>query len=303
MILQQKLALALTLALSAAAANADPLVYVLGSSGQFGTMNLSTGSFTPVGPGISVGTGGLIQGSGGNLLSLGYGGNLNSINTATGVLSTIGATGLGDCTLPSSPCPSNSPNMIGKVGANLYATDLVNNLYSLDPATGAATLIGATGIPGLPFIPLAPVPGDPDGSFYIYDESLFDYGGKLYANFDTGTFDPVTFTPTTLIAASLYQIDTVTGLATTIAPTSFGLGVITNVNGTLYAFDLPTNQVLTLNAADGSTTFFSDYDPAPGLILGAADASPVPEPASLALVGSGLAAMAAAIRGRRFRQA
>jgi PEP-CTERM motif len=302
MILEHKLVLAFTLALSTAAANADNLVYVLGDSGQFGTVNLSTGSFTPIGPGLPVGTGGLVQGSGGNLLSLGFNGGLNSINPTTGVLSTIGAIGLGDCSLPTSPCGSNSANIIGKVGSNLYATDLANNLYSVNPATGAATLIGATGIPGLPFAPHAPVPGDPDGSFYIYDEVLFDYGGNLYANFDTGIFDPTTFTPTQLIAPELYKINTLTGLATSINPTAFGLEGIANVNGTLYAFDLPLSSVVTLNLADGSTSYVSDADPAAGLVTSATAASPVPEPASLALVGSGLAAIAAGIRRKHWAQ-
>jgi hypothetical protein len=298
MILRHKLALAFTLALATAAANADNLVYVLGDSGQFGTVNLSTGSFTPIGPGIPVGTGGLVQGPGGTLLSLGFDGHLNSINPTTGVLSTIGATGLGDCSLPSSPCGLNSANILGKVGSNIYATDLANNLYSVNPTTGTATFIGATGIPALPFIPHAPVPGDPDGSFYIYDEILFDFGGNLYANFDTGIFDPTTFTPTPLIAPELYEINTLTGLATSISPTTFGLEGITNVNGTLYAFDLPLSSVVTLNLADGSTTYVSDTDPAAGLVTSATVASPVPEPTSLALVGSGLAAFAAGIRRR-----
>jgi hypothetical protein len=261
MILRQKLVLALTVALFTVAANANPVVYVIGDSGQFGTIDLSTGSFTAIGPGISVGTGGLIQGPGGTLLSLGFNGDLNSINPATGALSAIGATGLADCSFPTSPCGSNSANIIGKVGSNLDATDLANNLYSVNPTTGAATLIGATGIPALPFIPRGAVPGDPDGSFFIYDESLFDYGGNLYANFDTGIFDPVTFNPTSLIGPSLYQINPLTGLATTIAPTAFGLGAITNVNGTLYAFDLSLSSVVTLNLANESTSFVSDTDP------------------------------------------
>jgi hypothetical protein len=303
MILQRKLVLTFALALSAAAAHADNLVYVLGDGGQFGTVNLSTGSFTPIGPGLSVGTGGLVQGSGGNLLSLGFNGDLNSINPTTGVLSVVGATGLGDCSLPTSPCGLNSTNILGKVGSKLYATDLANNLYSVNPTTGKATLIGATGIPGLPFIPHAPLPGDPDGSFYIYDEILFDFNGDLYANFDTGIFDPVTFTPTTLVSPELYKINTTTGLATSIGPTTQGLEGIANVNGTLYAFNLPLSQVVTLNLADGSTTYVSDTDPAVGLVTSAtAVASPVPEPASFALVGTGLAAIAAGIRRRYLHQ-
>jgi hypothetical protein len=302
MILRQKLVIALTLALSTAAAKADSLVYVIGDTGQFGKVNLSTGSFTPIGPGLSVGTGGLVQGPGSSLISLGFNGNLNSINPTTGVLSVIGATGLGDCSLPTSPCGSNSANIIAKVGSNLYATDLANNLYSVNPITGAATLIGATGIPALPFIPHAEVPGDPDGSFYIFDESLFDYNGNLYANFDTGIFDPVTFTPTPLTAPGLYQINTSTGLATSITPTTFGIAGITNVDGTLYAFDLPTSSVVTLNLTNGTTSHVSDTDPAAGLVGGATPVPAVPEPASIALVGTGLAAIAARIRKRHLIQ-
>jgi hypothetical protein len=302
MILRQKLALTLALTLSTVAAKATPVTYVLADSGQFGTVNLSTGSFTQIGATITVPTGGLVQGPSGNLISLGFDGTLNSINPITGLLTNIGPTGLGDCATPASPCGLNSANTLGKVGSTIYATDLANKLYSINPATGAATLIGATGIPALPFIPHALVPGDPDGSFYIYDESLFEFGGDLYANFDSGIFDPTTFTPTQFVAPELYKINTTTGLATSISPTVFGLEGITNVNGTIYAFDLPIGAIVTLNLSDGSTNYVSDADPNAGLVSSATTftpASTVPEPASLAMVGTGLAAIATTIKHRR----
>lgn len=296
MALHHKLALSFALALTVTAAHASSLVYTIGDSGQFGTVNLSTGSFAPIGPGIPVGMGGLVQGPGGNLLSLGFDGNLYSINPATGGLSTVGATGLGDCSTPASTCGSNSANIIGSLGSNLYATDFANNLYAVDPTTGAATLIGTTGIPALPFIPHSPVPGDPDGSFYVYDEFLFSSGGSLYANFDAGIFDPVTFTPTSLIAPMLYQINTTTGLASILSPTDFGLAGITDVDGTLYAFSLPTSTIVTLDLANGSTAYVSDADADAGMVGGATPVAPTPEPSSLALAGTALIGVAAAIR-------
>ncbi len=297
MILQHKLALALTLTLITAAAHADPLVYVLNDSGQFGTVDLGAGTFNPIGPDIPVGGTGLVPGPAGSFLTLTFTGDLDSINRTTGVASLVGATGLADCSLPSSPCGLNSANVLGKLGSNLYATDFAQNLYSIDPATGHATLIGATGIPAVTFIPHDPVPGDPD-SIYIYDEGMFSSGGNLYMSFDTGTLDLTTFTPTQVIAPDLYQINPITGAATLITSFPFGIGAINDVNGTLYAFDIPTSQVVTLNLSNGNTSFVSDLDPAAGIIDGAA-ASPVPEPTSLALVGTGLATIAAAIRRRQ----
>lgn len=300
MILQHRLALALTLALTTAAAHADPVVYVLNDTAQFGTVDLGTGAFIPIGPGIPVGGTGLVPGSAGSFLTLTFTGDINSINRTTGVASLVGATGLADCSLPSSPCGLHSANVLGRLGANLYVTDFAQNLYSIDPATGHATLIGATGIPAVTFIPHDTVPGDPD-SIYIYDEAMFSSGGNLYMGFDTGTLDLTTFTLTPVIAPELYQINPITGAAMPITAIPFGLAAINDVNGTVYAFDLPANQVVTLNLSNGNINVVSDLDPAAGLINGAA-ASPVPEPTSLALVGTGLAAFAAGIRRRYLPQ-
>ena len=295
MILQPKLAFALTLALTTAAASATPLVYVLNDSAQFGIVDLGTGAFNPIGPGIPVGGEGLVPGPAGTFLTLTFTGDLASINASTGMSSVVGPTGLADCALPSSPCGLHSANGLGKFGANLYATDFANNLYSVDPATGAATLIGATGIPAVTFIPHDPVAGDPN-SIYIYDETMFSSGGNLYIGFDTGILDTTTFTPTQVIAPELYKINPTTGAATPITAVPFGLGTITDVNGTPYAFSIPTGQILTLNLTNGSTTYASDLDPNAGLIDGAV--APVPEPTSLALVGTGLAAIASYVKRR-----
>ena len=82
-----------------------------------------------------------------------------------------------------------------------------------------------------------------------------------------------------------------------IGPTSLTLGAAFDLNGTIYAFDDMDSQVLALNLANGGTSFVSNFDPAIGDIDGAA---PTPEPASIMLVGIGVAA-AAVVRRRKRR--
>lgn len=298
MISHAKFALALTLVVSTAA-RATPVAYVVTDSQQFGTVDLAAGTFTSIGPGLAVGGGGLVSGPNGTLLTLTFSGALESINRATGVESLVGATGLGDCSQPASPCGPNSANSLGELGTNLYATDFQNNLYSVNSATGVATLIGATGMPALSFVPHSLVPGDPDGSFYFYDEGLFSSGGKLYANFDTGIFDPTTFTPMSILSPNLYQINPLTGAATLVGPTALGLSTAFDANGSVYAFDVATGEIVNLNVTNGDTTHFSDFDPTVGIINGAVSPAATPEPASLALVGTGLAAIAGSMRRRQ----
>ncbi|MGI8741114.1 MAG: hypothetical protein ACR2NN_00810, partial [Bryobacteraceae bacterium] len=85
-----------------------------------------------------------------------------------------------------SPCGPTSANNLVKFGGTLYATDLANNLYTVDPLTGGAKLLGTTGIPPLPFKLLST---NPDGSTNVFDETLFGAEGKLYATFDAITMD------------------------------------------------------------------------------------------------------------------
>jgi hypothetical protein len=189
----------------------------------------------------------LVSGPDGSLLTLNVDGNLASINPATGVNSVIGPTGLGDCSSPASPCgPTSANNLVG-LGGTIYATDWGTNLYTVNPATGAAKLIGPTGIPAFPLNPFNP---NPDGSLNFPNSTLFAAEGKLYSAFGTVTFDPNPNPPTTtpVIAPNLYQIDPRTGVATLIAPTDLNLTTVANVNGTVYAFNAFTNQGFDTNS-------------------------------------------------------
>lgn len=283
----------LALAVFSLPIGADPIVNVLTQGSQFGKMDLATGTFTPIGP-IPATIQYLVPAPNGSLLTMSFNGDLDSIDRATGVTTVIGPTGFGDCSTPASPCGPNSQLSFGTAGGIVYATDFANNLYTVNPATGKATLVGATGIPGVPFVPAST---NPDGSFNFYDENLFGAGGKLYANFDAATFDPATGALTTAIAPALYQIDAVTGHASEVGSTDLGLVTVFSLNGTIYGFDGNTNQVVTLNPADGTTTFVSNIDPSTGLIGGAAPA--VPEPASIALIGIAIVC-AAFYRSRKY---
>jgi outer membrane protein assembly factor BamB len=269
------LKLIVSLTLFAASASAGPIVYVVTFGGQFGTMNTTTGAFTQIGPDTSDPLGGLVPGPHGSLLGVSFGGNLDSVNPATGVVSVIGATGLG-------PALATAAFATGEFNGTVYETDGSNNLYSVNMMTGTASLIGATGLPQCPSVT------NPDD---IADEAIFAADGKLYITFDGFNF----ITNAVVDAPELYRINPTTGAATLIGPTAFGLDAALEVNGTVYGFTA-ANTVLSLNLANGGTTFVTNYDSNAVDILGAAQTTP--EPASFGLVGIGIAILVA---GRRRR--
>jgi len=291
MLTRSKLLLSCAVALITASASADPLVYVVNLNQQFGTVNLSTGAFHQIGPNTPEDQANLVAGPNGTLLSLTSSGKLESINPATGVTTVVGDTGLGFSAFD-----------LAEVNGNLYATDFSNNLYNVNAATGHATLLRATGIPPDPAVPFTT---NPDGTLNLCDESLYGKDGKLYATFDAiklGT-DGITETPS--VDPDLYQIDPNTGVATLIASTALGIGASVEVNGTFYAFQSGFDSshpfpggiqfAGTLDLTNGSTSFPTSVDSSP--IFGAAPV-PTPEPASLALIGTGLAALATRLRRR-----
>lgn len=248
------------------------MAYAITIGFQFGAIDLRSGAFLPIGPGLPPDVGdGLVQGPGTSLLSLGFDGNLVAVDPFTGRTSLVGATGLGDCSTPLSPCGPNSANWIGVVNGHYYVTDFANNLYSLDPKTAATKLIGSTGMPGITSPPFSE---NPDGSVNVFGASLFSARGKFYAYFATLSvnFAAGTFTP--LSPGAIYQIDPATGHATMVAPTETTLSTIVSVNDTIYAFNAFTGQVEVLDVTNGQTTVVANVDPAAGVIAGAAPARP-----------------------------
>ena len=298
MLTRQKLLPSLALVLFAIPASAGSLVYVVNGPpsglGQFGTIDLATGAFKQIGPN-KVGSESLVPGPNGSLFTFDFSGNLDSINPATGVTTRIGPTGLADCAaFPASPCGPHSANAFGSVGGKLYVTDFANNLYRVNPGTGAATRIGLTGIPAVPFTPA--IVND-QGTLNAFDEGMFGANGKLYTTFDAFTVDLKTFTiASVVIPPELYQIDPTTGLATTIGKTDLNLGAVADMNGTLYAFNGGKQEVVRLDL-NGQTSPVGKFDSAAGIVTGATEVTP--EPASIALAGMGIAAIVVCRRRRR----
>ena len=250
------------------------LVYIITEGFQFGTLDLQSGTFVPIGPGLppDVG-GGLVHGPGRSLLSLAFSGKLDAIDPTTGITRVVGATGLGDCSTPASACGLHSANVVGSLDGSIYATDFANNLYSVNPVTGAAKLIGPTGMPALTF---APFSTNADGTVNVYTESMFNAHGKLYANFATATVDFATGTVKPIIPGALYEINPETGHAKWLAPTDTNITATVNVNDVIYGFDIVLGQVVTINLTNGLTTPVTDIDSAAGGVGGATPVRPSP---------------------------
>lgn len=116
---------------------ADTIAYAGSSSGAFGTIDLNTGAFTLLGnsgqplAGLAV--------ANGSIFATSYhaaNGTLFEVSQTDGSLTTVGsATGI-------------LYDDFGSTTTGLYAVGLsgTQDLYSIDPTTGAATLIGPTGL-------------------------------------------------------------------------------------------------------------------------------------------------------------
>lgn len=277
------LAVTLALTLFAPSANAQPYIYVVTLSQQFGTIDLANGQFTPIGNGTPDGLSNLVLSEDGSLLSLAtsgsHAGYLVRIDPATGTEKV-----LRPITYRGQAMGSNVFDL-AQVGGRLYITDFNNNLYSVDIATGAATPVGRNGgITGMRPDPNVPLTFNQDRSFNLCDEGLYGFGGKLYATFDSFAIDPSQNPQTRVhefLSPYVWQINPVTGAATFIAKTDWQLSAIVEVDRKFYAFkvvidgfDFTFNfpighaELVSLDIGTGKTTEIAQIDENLGPIFG-----------------------------------
>ncbi len=186
-------------------------------SGIYGTLNVSTGVFTQISnPGFEPAG---IAGLGANMFAANYpGSTLYEINPTNGNFVTIGN-------------GTASYYDFGGTTSQLYAIGTDQNLYSVNAATGASTLIGPTGLGS--------------GGY----QSMSGGGTALY------TAVPDMSGQFTL----LYSVNTTTGLATEVGNTGIAADVssIGFADGVLYAADISGN-LYTLNTSTGEGTLIGN---------------------------------------------
>ncbi len=170
--------------------SAAPVAYASTNAGNFGMLDMETGVFTRIGNFGRTLTG--LVNLDDTIYGASYrGSSIYTIDTSNGGLTLLGS-------------PGFTVFVFGGTNSALYALDLSMNLHSIDPITGASSLIGATGVPGRL------------GTSVI---SLSSDALELYLISDV----------------NLYILDTLTGAGTLIGSTGGPrIGAMAEIDGQLY---------------------------------------------------------------------
>src|SRR5262245_59051453 len=194
-------------------------------SNLFGVIELNTGVFTSVGSmGLTLAG---LGSFGGTIYGGDYHGNtLYSVNTSTGELTAIGTSG------------TISYILFGSTTSGLYAFGANGDIYSINPATGAANDIGPT---GLSFGGIVMGMSSGSNTLYLTQNDL------------------------------LYTLNTTTGTASLVGSTNSGesgFGALVSIGGTLYAGAYEasvTPHVYTINIQTPEAAFLSASPSTPSL--------------------------------------
>jgi hypothetical protein len=254
-ILSVLLVLAASLAWSSSA-HAD-IVYVSRPFDAFGTVDLTTGTYTSIGT-TSVGLNGLTVAPDGTLYGMGSDNTLYTVNRSTAGLTPVGATG----------SFFGLVNLAARSDGALFATDAFTNgpggfVNTVNPKTGTATSIGQSGL---------------SGGFAATGGLAFGPGNTLFMQYGLSTTD-------------LYTVNQSTALATKLGTSGVSTNGLVFTGGNAYAFNF-FGEIFTLDTTTGAATDTGVAVTGGFGQIDAATAAAVPEPTSLALVSFGAASLA-----------
>jgi hypothetical protein len=219
--------------------------FYVDANGNFGTLDLPTGTVTQIGAATVPNSTGIDLTSGLQVYGYNTSGQLLQITPSTGAATPVGGPG----SIPDQATTGALTN------GSYFGIDVVTgNLYSIDTAAGATTLVGLTSAPVLP-------------AGCTLDSSLTGSASVLY--YTIGYSGASCTSP---MADTLYQINPADGTTMTGPVTISGSGVntfigSTFVGGTLYGFTA-NGKEYSIAPATGVATFLTNTTPTVS-ILGA----------------------------------